>query len=259
MPGGIAAQESFDPKLLAPLEYRGLLCTVKTKLEGVYFSEQLKHTAEIADKICVIRAMTHGEADHPALRFHEAPAGNHSSAWSPPVPLYHQRVHAGPANSPEHLVAESQAENSPTVIILRVQQVLMRSAPPAQSARSALALKTPSTWFDEPCTQSQPRQCFNTEIGVSQAQQCEKSKVGLAIIQHPYSFGPVLERVVEFTEQTSAVQPKTDRALSAPSGQGVTTPQATSETTLRGSQTKVSLGTIAIQASPSNVLQRHLR
>jgi hypothetical protein len=64
LPGGIAAQESFDPKLLAPIEYRGPLGTVKTKLEGVYFSECLKETAKIADKICVVRSMTHGEADH---------------------------------------------------------------------------------------------------------------------------------------------------------------------------------------------------
>jgi len=64
LPGGIAAQESFDPKLLAPIEYRGPLGTVKTKLEGVHFSESLKQTAQVADKICVIRSMTHGEADH---------------------------------------------------------------------------------------------------------------------------------------------------------------------------------------------------
>jgi hypothetical protein len=64
LPGGIAAQESFDPKLLAPLEYRGPLSPVKTKLAGVCFSEHLKRTAEIADKICVVRSMTHGEADH---------------------------------------------------------------------------------------------------------------------------------------------------------------------------------------------------
>src|SRR5213080_3413783 len=64
LPGGIAAQESFDPKLLAPIEYRGPLGTVKTKLDGVYFSECLKQTAQIADKICVVRSMTHGEADH---------------------------------------------------------------------------------------------------------------------------------------------------------------------------------------------------
>src|SRR6516225_9536535 len=64
LPGGIAAQESFDPKLLAPIEFRGPLGSVKTKLEGIYFSELLKRTAEVADKLCVVRSMTHGEADH---------------------------------------------------------------------------------------------------------------------------------------------------------------------------------------------------
>src|SRR5213080_2646328 len=58
LPGGMAAQETFDPKLLAPIEYRGPLGTVKTKLEGVHFSEALKRTAEVADKICVVRSMT---------------------------------------------------------------------------------------------------------------------------------------------------------------------------------------------------------
>ena len=64
LPGGMAAQESFDPKLLAPIEYRGPLGTVKTKLDGIYFSELMKDTAQVADKICVVRSMTHGEADH---------------------------------------------------------------------------------------------------------------------------------------------------------------------------------------------------
>ena len=64
LPGGIAAQESFDPKLLAPIEYRGPLSTVKTKLEGIYFSEPLQKTAQVADRLCVVRSMTHGEADH---------------------------------------------------------------------------------------------------------------------------------------------------------------------------------------------------
>jgi hypothetical protein len=41
LPSGIAAQESFDPKLLVPItiEYRGPLGAVKTKLDGIYFSE----------------------------------------------------------------------------------------------------------------------------------------------------------------------------------------------------------------------------
>ena len=64
LPGGMASQESFDPKLLAPIEYRGPLGTVKTKLEGIHFSEHLPKTAQVADRLCVVRAMTHGEADH---------------------------------------------------------------------------------------------------------------------------------------------------------------------------------------------------
>ncbi len=64
LPGGIAHQESFDPKPYAPVEYRGPLGTVKTKLDGVFFSQNLQKTAQIADKITVCRSMTHGEAAH---------------------------------------------------------------------------------------------------------------------------------------------------------------------------------------------------
>jgi len=64
LPGGIAHQETFDPKYLAPLEYRGEFGTIKTKIEGEVFCETLPKTAQIADKITVIRSMTHGEAAH---------------------------------------------------------------------------------------------------------------------------------------------------------------------------------------------------
>lgn len=64
LPGGIAHQESFDPKPYAPVEYRGPLGTIKTKLDGVLFSEKLTKTAQIADKITVCRSMSHGEAAH---------------------------------------------------------------------------------------------------------------------------------------------------------------------------------------------------
>ena len=64
LPGGMSHQESFDPKNTAPIEYRGPLESIKTKLDGVYFSENLKETAKIADKITVVRSMTHGEAAH---------------------------------------------------------------------------------------------------------------------------------------------------------------------------------------------------
>ena len=64
LPGGAAAQETWDPKPLAPVEYRGPLGSIPTKLDGVLFSEHLKETAQIADKITICRSMTHGEAAH---------------------------------------------------------------------------------------------------------------------------------------------------------------------------------------------------
>jgi hypothetical protein len=64
LPGGISSQETFDPKPYAPIEYRGPLGTVKTKITGEVFSQYLKDTADIADKITVIRSLTHGEAAH---------------------------------------------------------------------------------------------------------------------------------------------------------------------------------------------------
>src|SRR5271166_6062957 len=64
LPGGIAHQETFDPKPYAPIEYRGEMGSIPTKIDGERFSETLPQSAQIADKLTVIRAMTHGEAAH---------------------------------------------------------------------------------------------------------------------------------------------------------------------------------------------------
>ena len=64
LPGGMAQQESWDPKPLAPAEYRGSLGTVKTKLPGVEFGATFPKVAAIADKCVVMRGFTHGEAAH---------------------------------------------------------------------------------------------------------------------------------------------------------------------------------------------------
>jgi hypothetical protein len=64
LPGGCAHQETWDPHPLAPIEYRGDLKPIPTAIPGVQFSQFLTKTAKIADKITVIRSMTHGEAAH---------------------------------------------------------------------------------------------------------------------------------------------------------------------------------------------------
>jgi hypothetical protein len=63
LPGGMPHQESFDPKPFAPIEYRGDLGTVKTST-GDCFSSSMPQLASIADKITVIRSMTHADAAH---------------------------------------------------------------------------------------------------------------------------------------------------------------------------------------------------
>lgn len=64
LPGGMAHQESWDPKPYAPTEYRGPFGTINTSIKGIKFSQNLKHTAKIANKMTIIRSMAHGEAAH---------------------------------------------------------------------------------------------------------------------------------------------------------------------------------------------------
>jgi hypothetical protein len=64
LPGGLAHQESWDPKPESPIEYRGPLGVVKTKIPGVVFSENLSRTAQVADKITVVRSVTGRIPDH---------------------------------------------------------------------------------------------------------------------------------------------------------------------------------------------------
>jgi hypothetical protein len=63
LPGGIAHQETFDPKPYSPLEYRGELKPIKTKT-GDIFSETVPRLAGISDRLTILRAMSHGEAAH---------------------------------------------------------------------------------------------------------------------------------------------------------------------------------------------------
>ncbi len=64
LPGGMAHQETWDPKPYAPSEYRGPFKAINTNVDGLQFSENFKNLAKVADKMTVIRSMTHGEAAH---------------------------------------------------------------------------------------------------------------------------------------------------------------------------------------------------
>jgi uncharacterized protein (DUF1501 family) len=64
LPGGFAHMDSFDPKPDAPLEYRGILGTIETSLPGLHFSSHMEETAKVADRLTVVRSMSHTEVDH---------------------------------------------------------------------------------------------------------------------------------------------------------------------------------------------------
>lgn len=64
LPGGISAQETFDPKPLADPEFRGPFGAIKTKTPDLLFSEKFPLLAKQTDKFAVIHSMTHGQAAH---------------------------------------------------------------------------------------------------------------------------------------------------------------------------------------------------
>lgn len=64
LPGGVAHQEFVDPKPGAPSEYRGEMESIRTSLVGERFNELMVCTAKIADRLTLIRSMTHTEAAH---------------------------------------------------------------------------------------------------------------------------------------------------------------------------------------------------
>ena len=63
--GGFPHMDSFDPKPDSPVEYRGdVLGTLQTSIPGVRFSGHMEQTSKVADRLTVVRSMTHSEVDH---------------------------------------------------------------------------------------------------------------------------------------------------------------------------------------------------
>ena len=62
--GGPAQQDTWDMKPNAPVEYRGEFQPIASKLPGVQICEHLPQLAQRADKLAIIRSMTHGDVDH---------------------------------------------------------------------------------------------------------------------------------------------------------------------------------------------------
>ncbi len=62
--GGPSQLETFDLKPDAPEQIRGPFRPIGCRTPGLLIGEHLPHTADVSDKFCVIRTMTHSFNDH---------------------------------------------------------------------------------------------------------------------------------------------------------------------------------------------------
>src|SRR5207237_6082067 len=78
--GGPAQQDTWDMKPDAPDVYRGEFKPIPTVVPGLRICEHLPQLAQRADRLCLIRSMTHGDVNHTTATHHlltgkPAPAG----------------------------------------------------------------------------------------------------------------------------------------------------------------------------------------
>jgi len=66
MGGGPSHFETFDPKPNAPEAYRGPSRAIPTNAPGIQVHEWLPQIAKVADKLAIIRSVSHGENGHTA-------------------------------------------------------------------------------------------------------------------------------------------------------------------------------------------------
>jgi len=77
--GGPSHYETFDPKPDAPIDIRGELKPISTKIPGVYFSEVIPKLSAINDKFTVLRSVCHKDPNHGG--------GNHYMMTGAPTPV----------------------------------------------------------------------------------------------------------------------------------------------------------------------------
>src|SRR5262249_6867244 len=79
--GGPSQLETFDLKPDAPEKIRGPFCPIACRTPGLRISEHLPRLAQVSDKFCVVRTMTHPYNDHSGAA-HYLQTGK---AWHVPI------------------------------------------------------------------------------------------------------------------------------------------------------------------------------
>jgi uncharacterized protein (DUF1501 family) len=86
--GGQSQIDTWDPKPDAPLDVRGAFQPMATAIPGVQFCEHMPHIAKIANRLTVVRSMSHEDLDHG------------SAAYLALTGVYHKQRSANPLPSP---------------------------------------------------------------------------------------------------------------------------------------------------------------
>ncbi|MEZ6141895.1 MAG: DUF1501 domain-containing protein [Zavarzinella sp.] len=87
--GGPTHVETFDPKMDAPVEYRSMTGSVKTKIPGLELGGSFSQMAEIAEKFAFVRSFAHKNSSHGGgthwvmTGYNSASAGNGGSSTRP--------------------------------------------------------------------------------------------------------------------------------------------------------------------------------
>jgi len=116
--GGQSQLDMWDPKPDAPQEVRGAFGTIGTAIPGVRFCEHMPQIAKIADRLSIVRSMSHEDLDH-GTAFYLSMTGR-----------YHRRKSGNPLPSSEDLPCHGA--------------ILQRVRPSQKFAQTAIHLNGPA-------------------------------------------------------------------------------------------------------------------
>ncbi len=89
--GGPPQHSTWDPKPDAPAEVRGPFGPIATSVPGISFSELMPRLAQLADKLCILRAVSTGDNTHSS-------SGYYMLTGRPHQPMNFENENPGPPN-----------------------------------------------------------------------------------------------------------------------------------------------------------------
>jgi len=84
--GGQSQIDMWDPKPDAPLDVRGAFAPLATRVSGVQFTEHMPRIAQVADRLTIVRSMSHEDLDHGSAAYLALTGCYHARRSSNPPP-----------------------------------------------------------------------------------------------------------------------------------------------------------------------------